>query len=126
MTNTKTLSKFRRHAGVALVGLLALGIGAVASADNSGDVRKITVKFGDLNVSTPEGAAALYARIRSAAKTVCAPDDYAYFPFRTGVSECIQKAIADAVMKVNQPALVAVYNERNKTPLPSPLLSRNH
>ena len=123
MSTMKTLSKFRRHAGAAFVGLLALGLGAVASADNSGDVRKITVKFADLNVSTPEGAAALYARIHSAARSVCAPDDN-WFPFRTSVSACIHKAITDAVMKVNQPALAAVYNERNKTPLPSPLLTQ--
>ena len=122
-TTNKTTSRFRRYASAAIVGVLALGLGAVASADDS-NVRKITVKFGDLNVSTPEGAAALYARIHSAARSVCAPED-SWFPFRASVSECIRKATADAVTKVNQPALIAQYNAHYKTPLPAPLLSQS-
>jgi UrcA family protein len=50
-------------ATAAIVGALALG-SAVANAEDSRGARSITVKFADLKVSTPEGAAALYGRLR--------------------------------------------------------------
>jgi UrcA family protein len=114
----------RRFVASAIIGTLAIGIAAVSLADDSQGVRKMTVKFGDLNLSTSEGAAELYTRIRTAAKIVCAPDYYAPWPFGTGAADCVNKAVTDAVKKVNRAELIAVYNQHNKTPLASPLLSQ--
>ncbi len=96
----------------ATVAILAAGFAIPAGATDS-DVRKITVKFGDLDVSTSEGAATLYARIRQAAHQVCTQADPLW-----NTRSCVDKAIAEAVTKVNQPALFAVYNGHNKPSLP--------
>jgi len=112
----------RRVVVSAMAGALAVGLGAPSLASDS--VASITVKFGDLNVSSPDGAAALYGRIRTAAQEVCAPLDGRDLASKVRMDGCVQKAIADAVTKVNQSALFVVYNKRNKTPLPTTLLSQ--
>ncbi len=117
-----SLNTIRHVVTAAIVVTLALGFAVPAGAADDTEVRKIAVKFGDLNVSAPEGAAALYARIRAAARSVCSePDD----PWgRMRAARCVHKAIADAVTKVNQPALFVVYNRHYNPPLPTTLLSQ--
>jgi UrcA family protein len=80
------------------------------------------VKFTDLKISNPSGALVLYERIRAAAQGACS-----YYWFKTDADEarCVHDAIANGVTKVNQPALSAVYNAKNKTPLPTALVSQN-
>jgi len=82
----------------------------------------ITVGFADLKASSPSGAAALYERIRTAARSACA-----YYWFKTDADEarCVHDAIANAVAKVNQPALSAVYDSKNKVSAPSALVSQS-
>lgn len=109
---------------IAMVGSLTAGLAAPSLAADSGDLPSVTVRFGDLNVSSPEGAATLYGRISAAAKGVCASLDGRDLGSRARWDACVHKAIADAVTKVNQPALFVVYNQRNKTPLPAALLSQ--
>jgi UrcA family protein len=108
----------------AMVGALAVGSTAPSFAADSVAVPSITVKFGDLNVASPEGASALYGRIRMAAKEVCSPLSARDLASQARMGACVHKAIADAVTKVNQPALFLVYNQHNKTPLPAALLSQ--
>ena len=96
-----------------IVATLTAGFAVPASAAEDSGVRKIIVKFGDLDVSTAEGGAALYARIRSAALRVCAQPDPIW-----NAKSCVDKAIADAVTKINRPALFAVYNNHHKPSLP--------
>ena len=86
---------------------LAASFRTVSGAEESTTPPQAIVKFGDLDISTPQGANALYGRIRSAAGKVCPPssDNVADQP-------CLQKAIADAVMKVNRPELSAVYEAK--------------
>jgi len=80
------------------------------------DPPQTTVKFADLNVSNPAGAAALYARIQRAARQVCRPLEER--EFRSAVHDaCVHKAIADAVSKVGQPALFDAYNLHNDQPI---------
>lgn len=118
-----SLNIIRHVMTAAIVGALASGFALPAGAGDATEVRSITVKFGDLNVSSPEGAAALYGRIRSAAQTVCSPDSSSA-PFRTAFNACVHKAIADAVTKVNRMELYTVYNLHNKPALPTGLLSQ--
>lgn len=119
-----SLNIIRQVMTAALVGTLVSGFALPAGAADTTETRSITVKFGDLNVSNPEGAAALYARIRSAAKSVCSPEQSPNDPFDTDFRACVHKAIADAVTKVNRMELYAVYNLHNKPPLPTTLLSQ--
>jgi UrcA family protein len=106
----------------AMLGALASSFSAVSAADINPKSTSQTVKFADLNISNPLGAAALYARIQLAAQSVCS-----FYVFKSDAAEngCINDAIASAVSKVNQPALFAVYNAKNKTPLPTALVSQS-
>jgi UrcA family protein len=103
----------------AIFGALASSFSAVSAADPSS--ASVTVKYADLNVASPSGALVLYERIRAAAKSACS-----YFWFKTDADEarCVQNAIASTVTKVNQPALSAVYNAKNKTALEPALVSQ--
>ncbi len=99
---------------------LAFGCASVCIAADNGDVPHAVVKFGELNLSSPEGAAALYRRIYAAAYDVCAPfdTDMRDLPDSTGHDKCVHIAVRNAVAKVNQPTLSAIYNARNRDALP--------
>jgi UrcA family protein len=93
-----------------------------AHADQSVDAPQITVKYADLAVNRPEGAATLYRRIWAASLSVCRPLDDGSFAGKHAMDSCIHRAIADAVSKVNQPALSLVYRAKNPE-LASPVLT---
>jgi UrcA family protein len=119
--NTSTASTgLRGLIATTIFGALASSFSAVSAADPGS--AGITVKFADLNIASPSGALVLYERIRAAAQRVCS-----YYWFQTDADEarCLQDAIANAVTKVNQPALSAVYNTRYKISVPSTLVSQS-
>jgi UrcA family protein len=96
---------------------LASGLSAGAAAADSPHTPTAIVKYGDLNVSTAEGATELYGRIRSAATHVCSsfnrPLDLNSQALK---ADCIGQAIANGVAAVNEPALFLVYNANGGTP----------
>lgn len=97
----------------------ATGFAALqATAADGGDIPKVTVRFGDLDLSRPDGATALYRRIRTAAEQVCGLYDGGDLGPRFRMHSCMQRAIAEAVTRVNNPELYAVYRAHNRTPLP--------
>jgi UrcA family protein len=102
----------------AILGFLGLGLCVVAAADPSAESR--TVKFSDLDMSNPSSAHVLYRRIRAAAQVVCS---YHFFATDTGKARCVRDATAEAVAKINRPALSAVYSANNKTSGPGGLVS---
>ena len=95
----------------AIVSGIASGGSLVSAADTSSI--SFSVKYADLNVTSPSGARVLYERIRAAAQAGCS-----YYLFATEEDEarCVHDAIANAVTKVNQPALTAVFDAKFKTP----------
>ena len=93
----------------AILGALALSLATVSSADDGTSPPQVIVKFADLAVSTPQGAAALYSRIHSAADDVCSRMYHSTEAYRRHKYACLQKVIADAVTKVNELALSAVF-----------------
>ncbi|GAC1305822.1 MAG: hypothetical protein NVSMB10_10060 [Steroidobacteraceae bacterium] len=109
-------SKLPRLIAVTLIGALAVRVAAAAPAAYGTDLPHSVVKYGDLIVSSPQGAAVLYRRIAAAAGAVCHPLDDKRLGSRSLVRDCIDKAIADAVAKVSQPALNDVYNAKNGRP----------
>ena len=120
--NTSTASTgLRGLIAAAILGALASGFSAVSAADPSSSV-SVTVKFADLKISNPSSALVLYERIRAAAQGACS-----YYWFKTGADEarCVHNAIANAVGKVNQPELSAVYNTKYKTVASGTLVSQN-
>jgi UrcA family protein len=119
--NTSTASTgLRGLIATAIFGALVASFSAVSAADPSSV--SVNVKFADLNISSPPGALVLYDRIGAAAQGACS-----YYWFETDADEarCVHDAIANAVTKVNRPALFAVYNAKNKTPLPTALVSQS-
>jgi UrcA family protein len=104
----------------AIFGFLGLGLCVVAAADPSAESR--TVKFADLDMSNPSSAHVLYRRIQAAAQVVCS---YHFFATDTDKARCVRDATADAVTRIDQPALSAVYRANNKTSAPSRLVSQS-
>jgi UrcA family protein len=67
-----------------------------------------TVRYSDLDISKPAGAKTLYARIRAAARDVCALS-FAGDPVLSAAAHaCIDTAIDNAVRKVDAPALTSL------------------
>jgi UrcA family protein len=70
------------------------------------------VSFKDLNLSSTEGAAVLYERIKSASNEVCGKRDrFDLWRSRT-LQICINDAMSRAVAQVNRPMLTSLYNAK--------------
>ena len=91
--------------------ILLASVLVVPNALADEQLRTETVKFQDLNVGSPAGAEALYRRIHSAAKRVCASPPG--WPEQVSAAICAKDAEARAIAKVNVPLLTAYY--RTKT-----------
>jgi UrcA family protein len=81
-----------------------------ARADES--VATQRVSFKDLNLSSPEGATALYGRIKRAANEVCGHGEKFDLSQIHAVQTCIDGAVSRAVAQVNSPTLTSLYNEK--------------
>jgi len=90
-------------AAVALIAALTTGVRAA-------DAPQVQVKYADLNVNTPAGAAALYQRIRFAADQVCALPNARDLAVLAKVQACTHHAVAHAVATVNNPTLTGLYD----------------
>jgi UrcA family protein len=102
---------------LALTALAALASSEARTADDDmpRDVSKKTVRFADLDLRKPQDAEALYQRIRLAARLVCNDTSYSWDGRRArNWIDCFDATVKDAVSRVNQPTLTAVYRERTK------------
>jgi len=70
-----------------------------AAADPTSETPTLKVFYGDLNLERPEGAAALYRRLRVAADTVCSPVDSTQPDWLKRFEGCMRKSIADALRR---------------------------
>jgi UrcA family protein len=122
MTTMTTFLCFRGALATAVFGALTSSLIAVCTTAEA-DTPQSTVKYADLDLSIPAGAAALYARIERAARQVCLPLDGGNLSSKARMSACVHKAIADAVAKVNQPALFDAYNAHKGQPTTTVLAS---
>jgi UrcA family protein len=119
--NTSTPSTgLRDLIATATFGALASSFSAVSAADTTS--ASVTVKYADLKIASPSGARVLYERIRAAAQSAC---NYYWFERDADAARCVHNAITNAVTKVNQPALSAVYNAKFKTSAPGTLVSQS-
>jgi UrcA family protein len=108
----------------AICGVLAVSAAAMCSADDRTDVPQEVVKYADLNLSSPQGANALYSRIRAAAERACRPFDRRDLRSKIQMQACVTTAVADAVTKVGHPGVVAIYNAKHASPLPTLVLAK--
>jgi UrcA family protein len=101
---------------VLMAGAAMLTIVAPRTAPAADDgLPTIIVSYADLDLSKPEGARILYARIKRAAHKVCAPlasrEVRRNFLWR----DCYEGAIANAVATVDRPGLTALHRSSTST-----------
>lgn len=116
-------SRIRAVITATVLGALASNLAAAATATNVNDAPAVTVKFSDLDLAKPQGAAALYGRIQAAAYSVCSSFDGRDLASKTRQKACEHQAIANAVNAVNLPTLYAVYNAKHPAATPNALVS---
>jgi UrcA family protein len=114
--NTTTSTPLRTLVAGAILSALAFSFATVSNADDDTAPPQVIVKFADLDVSTSKGAAALYGRIHSAAVDVCSRMYVMEQAYKWHKYACLQKVIGDAVIKVNRPALSAVFASKFGVP----------
>lgn len=100
---------------VVACGLFATSLGSLAAVSATAvpedDNPSRVVKFADLDLTHSQGAAVLYARIKSAARAVCLPEYNWVTEMRAISDQCREQAVARAV-DVNAPALTIYYQGR--------------
>jgi UrcA family protein len=121
--NTITSKPLRTLVAGAILSALALSFATVSRADDGTTPPQVTVKFADLDVSTSRGAVTLYSRIHSAAIDVCSRMYVIEQAYRLHKDACLHQVIADAVTKVNRPALSAVFASKFGGSLPVVLVA---
>ena len=108
--NSNVKTNRRRTGGYTVA--ISLACALVAFNAQAGDVRSETIKFADLNLSSPSGVEALYLRIHSAARRVCSQPSGSKW---TSDRACVTKAESAAISKVNVPLLTAFYQHKSGT-----------
>jgi UrcA family protein len=87
-----------------IMGTAALGT-VLSTSVQAEEVPTKTVRFKDLDITTSDGAKALYSRIRAAARDVCELSTGTDPILRPAIKGCIEKAVDKAVKDVNAPML---------------------
>jgi UrcA family protein len=90
-----------------------LAFSGLASASTRDDPRTVVVKYGDLDLSTRNGVAALHSRLNRAAKQVCSPLDSRVLGLREQFDQCVADAVGNAVKTVGNPNL-SLYHRYGK------------
>ncbi len=85
----------------------------VSTAAHAAQIPQVHVKYADLNVSSPAGAAVLYQRIRLAATLVCGTPDQRDLSRLAQAKTCTDKAIANAVTAVGNDLLTDLYQAKS-------------
>jgi len=101
-------------AGLALLAILSASGPALADSANKERSLEpsVTVRYGDLNLSSKDGARTLYNRIRTAAQTVCGPSFSVWDSSRWQAWKvCYNETIDVMVKRVNRPMLTAVHEQ---------------
>jgi UrcA family protein len=121
-----TSTQISRILAVTVFAALTSGIATVSFASDSPDALQVKVKYADLNVSTTSGATSLYNRIKGAADSVCnpfRPSNPGDLAARKAFTDCMHKAMSNAINEVNEPALFTVANAKAGTSKPVLLAS---
>jgi UrcA family protein len=125
--NTMTTSTHFTHPrtliATSILAVLVSSFAVVCSAADSTDVPKAIVRYADLDISTSQGAAVLYNRIRSASEGLCAPLDRGDLESKFLFKTCVQQAIEGAVAKVDRPTLSALYAAKYEVRQPAKILA---
>jgi UrcA family protein len=99
-----------------LMGITAVGIAASARAGESAvqavGVTRVVVRYGDLDLTSPEGARTLYARLGSAASKACGGEPGTRdLLSRMSYQDCRSTALDHAVNRIGSSQLQALHDE---------------
>jgi UrcA family protein len=97
-----------RVVGTALVIAAASLFASVAAATVGSEVSTV-VKYHDLDPSLAADAQRLYGRLKYAAHKVCSRYDSRDLQMQRRQDACFDKALSNAVEKVNEPTLTALH-----------------
>jgi UrcA family protein len=112
------------RSGMLLCSMMALAASitsgtAYADTQGSQDViaHATTVRFADLNLNRSQDVAELYSRIEIAVDQVCGPRTLTgFYTTAPGYERCYRDAMAQAIGRVDRPALTALYREQMSRP----------
>ncbi len=101
-----------RHApAIAAFGaLISASFGVVAETQSRVDLPSVTVRYTDLDLNTPAGVEALYARLRAAAKAVCNVDERKPLTEAMAAKNCYHQTLSAAVDEAKLPTLTALHS----------------
>jgi UrcA family protein len=89
--------------------VMTISFNSADAADLSSAPSARVVKYADLDLAREAGIAALYGRLRSAAREVCQPLDPHDLASLDAARRCERQAIERAVADVGAPALTSYY-----------------
>jgi len=116
------MAKFIVAAGFLVLGGTAIAGTALAHEPSAASTVTYPVGYSDLDVSTAKGAKTLYLRIRYAAETVC--ESAATWGKKEGEA-CVNKAVNDAVARINAPRLTQYTESKDDKSGPLQLANAN-
>lgn len=109
-TSRQEVRKRARPVAAALVLMLGLASVALTDSPRAEELPRVTVKYGDLDLSTAEGTERLLRRIKGGARQVCGdPDGTRDLARWLSVRRCYSQAVARAVEDVQAARLTEAY-----------------
>jgi UrcA family protein len=109
-----TISDSSRARRITVTLLAACAVTALSAAANLAKAAdapataSVVVRYADLDVATPNGAAKLYRRIASAAHQVCPQADSSRLEDKMAAWSCRRQAVNRAVEQVNSPQVASL------------------
>ncbi len=95
----------------AIVFAMPFAVTIAASQPETIEVRKVTVSIHGLDSSRPNDAAALYQRLRTAARNVCSEHGSKDMAARSDARRCDATALERAVKSVDRPLVTAAHRQ---------------
>jgi UrcA family protein len=90
-------------------------IGSLAAAPS--EVNQVTVHYADLDLDREAGVAALFNRIKGAAKRVCSASYGETLVAKQAYAGCIRKAVSSAVARIDRHNLTEYVAQRSAPPV---------
>jgi UrcA family protein len=103
---------------VAALGALTSGsFGVIAeTTDTSANIRSVTVRYVDLDLNTPAGVEELYARLRTASRSVCNVGERQSLVQAMAAKSCYTQVLGAAVDEAKLPTLTALHHADSGRP----------
>jgi UrcA family protein len=105
-------TQLTKRAALAVVVAAGMFVSAVLAADSKGPfaVPELAVKYGDLDLTSPQGVQVLHRRLTAAAERVCPrTDGRISAPDKAAARECRKQAVERAVQEIGSPELAALH-----------------